>query len=210
MGLERKLRYLHENRIILSCFPWSDEPTETHYWGWYFKYGTYQRYDLFSTPFKIVSYKSLKWHLLVLRFLNQEIPEDLFISICEHIAKRENNFTTFTVNKDSLSQIVDDVLNYDYTIPPYNKKRKVIFKIGTGLSKREKLKIVGELIGNKCELRHRDIHIAMEKINREGFEVTNKRVAKELGCSVRTLQRNMTDRLRKSKDELNLHNEVIR
>ena len=65
----RNLKYLNQNRVIYRKYS-SDTPTSTYNWGWHYEEGTYDYYSLFNTKAKINSYKSLKWHLLTLWYLN--------------------------------------------------------------------------------------------------------------------------------------------
>ena len=59
--------------------PVTDIPTETYDWGWYYENGTSEFYSLFNTKVRINSYKSLKWHIIVLRYLNMNMePQDFY------------------------------------------------------------------------------------------------------------------------------------
>ena len=75
---DRNTTYLDKHRIIYRQNPWSDEPTETFDWGWFFKDGTHQCYTLFNSRAKITTYRSLKWHLYVLWYLNPKMDQDNF------------------------------------------------------------------------------------------------------------------------------------
>ena len=65
-----KLEYLNRKRIIYRRNPINDIPTSVYNWGWYYKDGTYECYELFRSSAKINTFRSLKWHLLVLWYLN--------------------------------------------------------------------------------------------------------------------------------------------
>ena len=67
----RNLDYLHRNRIVYRGYPENDEPTEIHWWGEYYKDGTYECYELFRSTAKITTFRSLKWHMSVLWWLNK-------------------------------------------------------------------------------------------------------------------------------------------
>ena len=41
------MQYLHSNNIIYRRDPISDQPTEIYEWGWFYKEGTHQCYELF-------------------------------------------------------------------------------------------------------------------------------------------------------------------
>ena len=67
----RKIKYLTDKKVIYRCDPINDDPSHEFEWGEYYEDGTYECYELFRTKAKINTYKSLKWHFLVLRYLNQ-------------------------------------------------------------------------------------------------------------------------------------------
>ena len=74
----RKIDYLNRNRIIYNRDPITDKPTQIFTWGKFYENGTYECYELFKSRAKITSFKSLKWHLLVLKYLNPELEDKDF------------------------------------------------------------------------------------------------------------------------------------
>ena len=91
----------------------------------------------------------------------------------------------------------------DLDQPPKNKLRKVIFKYGNMLTKEEKLKIVGELIGRSKRIHTDDIYQCMLDLNDLGKKITIGRIAGLLNCSGRTIHRNMCTQLKREKELLN-------
>ena len=91
----------------------------------------------------------------------------------------------------------------DLEEPPKNKLRKVIFKQSTPLSKEDKLRIVGSLIGRSKRIHQDDIYECMLDLNDMGKNITIGRIAGLLDCSTRTIHRNMCQELRKEKELLN-------
>ena len=199
----RKLDYLNQRRIIYRRYPLDDKPTEVYDWGWYYEHGTHQCYELFRSKAKITTYKSLKWHLLVLWYLNVDIKENKFVSLCEFIAYVPNNFITFTMPAKILTSMINEIKLIDLEEPPRNKLRKVIFKDGTGLETIEKLKIVGSLIGRSKMLNEDDIYDCMIHINEMNQKITISKISKLLKCSSRTVYRTIGDELKIEKDLLN-------
>jgi len=199
----RKLDYLNQRRIVYRRYPLDDKPTEVYDWGWYYEHGTHQCYELFRSKAKITTYKSLKWHLLVLWYLNVDIKENKFVSLCEFIAYVPNNFITFTMPAKILTSIINEIKLIDIEEPPRNKLRKVIFKDGTGLETIEKLKIVGSLIGRSKMLSEDDIYDCMIHINEMNQKITITKISKLLKCSSRTVYRTIGDELKIEKDLLN-------
>ena len=91
----------------------------------------------------------------------------------------------------------------DLDKPPKNKLRKVIFKPFTRISKEEKLRIVGELIGRSKRITEDDIYQCMIDLNDLGKKITINRIAGLLNCSSRTIHRNMCTQLKREKELLN-------
>ena len=201
------MKYLHDHRIIYRRYS-PDRPTKEYDWGWYYADGTYGYYSLFRSNAKITSYKSLKWHLLTLWYLNPQLTLEKFIELAKVISYKPNGFVTFNFNEWQLTDMVKDIYNEDLERPPKNRLRKVVFKDGTGLDTSEKLSIVGTIIGRK-KLQEEDIYDAMLHINEQGEKITISKLAKALKCTTRTIHRNMGEELKKEKDKLNIDNEKI-
>jgi len=203
MSHERNLNILNSRRIVYRRNPITDKPTTETDQYMHFEDGTYECYTLFASKAKITTYKSLKWHLLTLWYLNPDLDQDDFMQIAEIISIREQGFTSFTIHIDLLRKMVYDVSMLDLDEPPKNKLRKVIFKYGSGLTKEEKLSIVGELIGRSKRIHPDDIYQCMIDLNDWGKKITISRIAGLLDCSARTIHRNMGEELKREKELLN-------
>ena len=203
MSHERNIELLNRRRIIYRRSPITDEPTHSTDDYDYYEDGTYECYELFRTKAKITTYKSLKWHLLVLWYLNPQLDQDEFLGIAELIADRENGIVSFNMPPDLLRKIVYEVSMLDLDEPPKNKARKIIFKETCLLSKREKLVIVGQIIGRSKKINQDDIYDCMLSLNDLGMLITVSRLAIKLSCSARTIYRHMPTELKKEKELLN-------
>ena len=202
MSHERNLEYLNKHRIVYRRMPITDKPdVEPTYWDHYID-GTYECYELFRSKAKITTYKSLKWHLLVIWYLNPQLDQDKFEDIAHVIANKDHGFITFTIPKQLLKQIIYEVSMCDLEEPPKNRIRKVIFKPST-LSKEEKLRIVGSLIGRSKKFHGDDVYDIMLMLNHGGWKISIARLARGLDCSTRTVHRNMTEELKREKELLN-------
>ena len=199
----RNLEYLHRRKIVYRRGPITDQPTEVYYWGSYYVDGTYQCYELFRSKAKITTYRSLKWHLLVLWYLNPQLDPDSFNDLANHICNKISGFVTFTINKQSLNNIIYEVSMLDLEQPPKNKLRKIIFKDGTGLSTKDKMIIVGKLIGKSSRIDEESIYQCMLDLHDDNKKITIGRLAGLLNCSSRTIHRNMSYELKKEKELLN-------
>jgi hypothetical protein len=206
--MSRNMKYLNDNRIIYRKYS-EDQPTQEYKWGWYYADGTYGYYSLFHGKSLITSYKSLKWHLLTLWWLNPNMDFNKFKQLAEVICHKPNGFISFDIPNIKLDNIMNDVYMQDLEKSPKNKLRKIVFKDGTGLSINEKLSIVGKLIGRKSMIDEEAIYQCMLDLNDMGKKITIGRIAGLLDCSSRTIHRNMSDELKKEKDLLNIENEKI-
>ena len=198
----RRIDYLNQNRIIYNRDPINDKPTKVYHWGKYYKEGTFECYELFKSRAKISSFKSLKWHLLVLRYLNSELEDNKFKELAYFITDKKNNFITFNIKEKYLLNMLDK-LDDELDKPPVNRKRKIIFKQLTGLNTEEKLKIVGQLVGRSKSIYEDDIYQCMLDINDLGKKITMNKIANSLKCSTRTVYRTMGNQLKQEKDQLN-------
>ena len=198
----RNLEYLNKHRIVYRRNPITDKPTQENECYMFYENGTYECYELFRSKAKINTYKSLKWHLLVLWYLNPQLDQDMFENIAYVIANKDHGFITFTIPSQLLKRIIYEVSMCDLEEPPKNKLRKVIFK-PTTLSKEEKLRIVGELIGRSKKFHSDDVYDIMLMLNHGGWKITIARLARGLDCSTRTVHRNMSEELKKEKELLN-------
>jgi hypothetical protein len=199
---DRNTKYLEQHRIIYRCFPWSDEPTDTYEWGWFYENGTHQCYTLFNSRAKINTYKSLKWHLYVLWYLNPQLDQEAFAGLVKYICNKRTGFVTFNVSDQLRESMIYDVSLMELDTPPPNKLRKVIFKDFSGLDMRQKLSIVGKLVG-RSKISESEIYDAMLLINDSQIKITVARLADALKCSTRTIYRNMNNELKKEKELLN-------
>ena len=202
------MKYLNDNRIVYRKYS-EDQPTQEYEWGWYYADGTHGYYSLFNSDAKINTVRSLKWHLLTLWWLNPNMDITKFSKLAEVITYKPNGFVTFNVSNLMLNSIINDVYMQDLERPPKNKLRKVVFKDGSGLDKKQKLSIVGQLIGRKSMIDEEAIYQCMLDLNDMGKKITISRIAGLLDCSSRTIHRNMSDELRKEKDLLNIENEKV-
>ena len=203
MSHERKLKYLNNNRIVYRRHPITDIPDQENEVYMFYENGTHECYELFRSKAKITTYKSLKWHLLVLWYLNPNMDQDEFMQLAEVICHKPNGFISFAIHVDLLRKIVYEVSMLDLEEPPKNKLRKVIFKHNAIISKEEKLKIVGELIGRSKRIHADDIYQCMLDMNDMGKKITIERIAGLLDCSSRTIHRNMCTELKREKELLN-------
>ena len=200
--MERRMKYLWDNEVVYRRDPITDVPDVETKQYMIFKNGTHQCYDLFRSKAKITSYRSLYWHMLVLWYLNPEWEDGDAYKILIFLMDKNNGFTTFSLNKWNMKKLIYELSVLDKDEPPRNKIRKVIFKDFSGLSKSEKLSIVGQLIG-RSSITKEDIYETMLYKNNCNEKITISWLAETLKVTPRTIHRRMCQELKQVKTELN-------
>ena len=203
MSHERNMKWLNDHRLIYRRLPTTDIPDIDTKEFMYFQNGTHQCYELFRSSAKINTYRSLKWHLLVLWYLNPQLSPDMFDDLAEIICYKPNGFVTFNVSESLLEKVIYEVSMSDLDRPPKNKLRKVIFKPFTGLTKEQKLSIVGQLVGQSPRIQPDDIYSVMVDMHDNKQKVTIRKLSELLSVSSRTIHRHMCVELKKEKELLN-------
>ena len=118
MSHDRNLTYLNNNKIIYRRLPTTDKPDIDNKQYMFYENGTHQCYELFRSSAKINTYKSLKWHLLTLWYLNPSLNPDKFTDLAEYISYKLNGFVTFSIKPDALNKIIYEVSMCDLERPP--------------------------------------------------------------------------------------------
>ena len=204
-SMERKFKYLVDRRVVWRRDPITDIPDEETKEYLFYKNGTYQAYNLFRSKAKITTYRSLKWHMLTLWYLNPNWTKNNAMDIAMYISDKDNGFITFSINEWNVERLITDISLLDLDEPPTNKLRKIIFKWNCGLTKQEKLSIVGKLIGRMKGVKSSDIYETMLQTNYEGDKITISGLAKILNVTPRTIYRRMNKypALKEEKEILN-------
>ena len=201
--MERRFKYLWDRQVVYRRDPITDTPSEETEHYMFYKEGTYQCYDLFRSKAKITSWRSFYWHMMVLWHLNPDWEESDVYEVATFLAYKPNGFTTFSMNDWNIKRVVKDLCLLDLKQLPRNKLRKVIFKINCGLTKSEKLSIVGKLIGRSKGVKKEDLYEAMIYKNHCKEKITIKWLAELLKVTPRTIHRKMCKELKQVKQELN-------
>ena len=201
--MDRRFKYLWDKQVVYRRDPITDIPDEENNTYMFYKSGTYECYDLFRSKAKITTWRSFYWHMLVLQHLNPDWSAEDKLQVATFLSYKPNGFTTFNMNKWNINRVVSDIDKMDADEPPRNKLRKIIFKSNTGLTKSEKLSIVGKLIGRLNGIKKEDIYDSMLLLNDSDQNITIAKIAKSLKCTPRTVHRHMCDELKQIKIELN-------
>ena len=197
----RKIEYLNDNRIIYRRGPVNDDPTYSTEHFDYYEDGTHEHYHLFNSKSKITSYRSLTWHSLVLCYLNRWNMRK-HARIIRFICDKRNGFVTFKLAEQSIESVIQQTF-WGGVYAPKNKARKIIFKDYCKLDFKQKMQIVGQLLGKSRAIYSEDVYECMIDLNDTGKKITWSKIAQLLDCSVRTVLRNINSELKHEKKLLN-------
>ena len=197
----RKIEYLNDNRIIYRRNPVNDDPTYSTEHFDYYEDGTHEHYHLFNSKSKITSYRSLTWHSLVLCYLNRWNMHK-HARIIRFICDKRNGFVTFKLAEQSIESVIQQTF-WGGVYAPKNKARKIIFKDYCKLDFKQKMQIVGQLLGKSRAIYTEDVYECMIDLNDTGKKITWSKIAQLLDCSVRTVLRNINEELKHEKKLLN-------
>ena len=95
--MDRRFKYLWNKQVVYRRYPITDIPDEETDTYMFFKEGTHQCYDLFRSKAKITTYRSFKWHMLVLWYLNPGMDQDEFMDVAFEISAKTNGFISFSM-----------------------------------------------------------------------------------------------------------------
>ena len=203
MTPNRNLNWLWNRRVVTLRYPTTDNPTKAFYWGWFYKDGTHQYYHLFNKPHRINTFKSYKWHIAVIKYLNNGMSFEDFTQTCLFIKEQANGFSVIDIPNNKAMIMINDVFKNNTDLCPSNKIRKVVFKVACGLETHEKLAIVGHLIGRSKRLDVKDIISSMRFIHHSGYRVSIAKIARHFNCSRNTLYAILSDEAQEEINRLN-------
>jgi len=122
--------------------------------------------------------------------------------IIRFICDKRNGFVTFKLAEQSIESVIQQTF-WGGVYAPKNKARKIIFKDYCKLDFKQKMQIVGQLLGKSRAIYTEDVYECMIDLNDTGKKITWSKIAKLLDCSVRTVLRNINEELKQKKKLLN-------
>ena len=199
----RNHQMLEHLRILYVQYPDVSIPYVEYDWGRHYPEGTTEYYHLFRGRGKINTFKSLSWHVSVLRYLNPEMNQADFNSFIHRLCKLENGFLLLRVKTNAINDLLEYIHNeLDAEDKPHNSPRKIVFNWNCGLSPEEKMSIAGSLSSN-ISAAPNDIYESMVQIHEDDVKISSERISVMLGCSKKTVDRNMNAELKIEKKFLN-------
>jgi hypothetical protein len=127
---------------------------------------------------------------------------DRHARIIRFICDKRNGFVTFKLAQQSIESVIQQTF-WGGVYAPKNKARKIIFKDYCKLDFKQKMQIVGQLLGKSKQIHKDDVYECMIDLNDTGEKITWSKIAQLLDCSVRTVLRNINEELKQEKKLLN-------
>lgn len=163
-------------------------------------------YDIRETYARIASFDQLEYYAEVFFYLNPDIDKKLLFGLFQWLGNRENGKSVRTYSKHRVSEMIDNVYRNRST-PWCRRARRIIFNPDKIISVEEKLSLAAQVIGRGISYTKEDLINTIECMSRSKILSTQESISKEMGCSVKTIQRLMDGDI---KEMSRIKNEVIK
>lgn len=178
-----------------SYFPFSGEPYL------YFPEGV-RFYRLYRTSRKINSFAELEYVAEKFIHLNPDYNIEHMKRLFVQLSDRSSGHTIRTYGKDRVEYMVANVYK-KRKIPYCPKLRKVVFNPSKRMSKSEKMKIVGQLIGTKPRLSEQDLIAVIEDMAENKIKITISKIAELTDKTKHIVNQSLTKKIKYLIKELN-------
>jgi hypothetical protein len=139
-------------------------------------------YTLYRTKRKINSFSELEYIAEKFLYLNSDFDLDLMKSLFVKISDRDSGHIIRTYSGFRVENMVERVFNKKKK-PYCPRQRKVIFNPSKMIDKKDKLKIVGHLIGSKEKPSISEINQVIEELWLNKEKITVSKVSKKLNTT---------------------------
>lgn len=153
-------------------------------------------YDIRECYARIATFDQLEYYAEVFLYLNPDVDKKLLTGIFQWIGNRESGKTVRTYSKARISKMIDDVYSIR-TTPWCRRMRRVLFNPDLIISTEEKLSITAHVVGRGISYTELDVKQTIDSMCKTRVIATQESIAKDMGCSVRTIQRLMTEELKR-------------
>lgn len=170
-----------------------------------------EHYHLYRSSRKINSFAELQYVAEKFVHLNPEFDIELMKRLFTALSDRESGHIVRTYSPERVEGMIDFVHEQSKT-PFCPRRRKIVFNPSTPLSHKDKMKIVGQIIGRKERPSEHDIENVIEELWLNKEKITMKRVANELSTSVYLVRDYFTDEvlsgIRNANKEIKYENQI--
>ena len=139
-------------------------------------------YRLYRTTRKINSFKELQYIAEKFIYLNPDFDIPLMITLFLDLSDRSNGHIIRTYGKNRVQNMVL-VVSQQNRVPYCARKRKVIFNPSKRIDRKEKMKIVGNLISSKKRPAKQYLDNIVQELWNDNIKITISKVAQVSGVS---------------------------
>lgn len=147
-------------------------------------------YDIRECYARIASFDQLEYYAEVFLYLNPDVDKNLLAGIFQWVANRENGKTVRTYGKARVNDMIGKVY-HERSTPWCRRMRRVIFNPDKIISAEDKMSVTAQIVGRGISYTETDLIQTIQFMSRNRMITTQDTVSKEMGCSVRTVQRLM-------------------
>lgn len=151
-------------------------------------------YSLYRSKRKINSFFELEYIAEKFRYLNPNFDPDLMIKLFIELSDRESGHIVRTYHEDRVIRMIYGVLIQNKQ-PYMRTMRKIIFNPHKYLSKEEKRKIVGQLIGQKPLIAEEDIKFIMSDLYMNQERITIAKISELTDTSRYIVKKSISNEL---------------
>ena len=159
-------------------------------------------YHLYRTKRKINSFAELEYVAEKFIHLNPDFDLQTMKELFYKLSERESGHVIRTYTQRRVEAMIDIV--YERKKVPYTGKlRKIIFNPSKMLSKEQKMRIVGQVIGSKPNVEQEDIFYVMDELYLNKEIITIQKIADMCDSSRYMIKKSLNNRILKEMDRLN-------
>lgn len=161
-------------------------------------------YDISRSYARIASFDQLEYYAEVFFFLNPDTDKDMLSGIFQWIGNRENGKSIRTYGKRRIFDMIDKVY-YEKSTPWCRRPRKVVFNPNKIISSEEKISISSHLTTKGLSYTEFDLIRSISSLYASNRIITHSSLSLDMDCSEKTVQRLITDKIKKTITENNQH-----
>lgn len=159
-------------------------------------------YHLYRTKRKINSFAELEYIAEKFIYLNPDFDLQTMKQLFYKLSERESGHVIRTYTQRRVEAMVD-IVHERKKVPYTGKLRKIIFNPSKMLTKEQKMRIVGQVIGSKPNVEEEDIVYVIDELHMNKEVITIAKIAEMCDSSRYIIKKSLTPKILKEIDRLN-------
>lgn len=159
-------------------------------------------YHLYRTKRKINSFAELEYIAEKFIYLNPDFELETMKGLFYKLSERESGHVIRTYTQRRVEAMIE-IVHERKKVPYTGKLRKIIFNPSKMLTKEQKMRIVGQVIGSKPNVEEEDIFYVMDELHLNKEIITIAKIAEMCDSSRYMIKKSLTPKVVKEMDRLN-------